>query len=129
VPGAQEALEAFKVAYGSTHGEAHDEPDEFLRCAVRGQTEEDTPLTIPREMDRLNYTAKNAEPAHAELDSLESGPWCEKFPTVAAALGDAWDPVIPFFAFLPEVGRVICAPDAIENTDALPSQGRVDVGV
>ena len=56
------------------------------------------------------YTAVSAEAAQAELDAFEAGPWGQKFPTVAGAWRRAWDRVIPFFAFPPEVRRVIYTP-------------------
>lgn len=64
------------------------------------------------------YTALSAEAALAELDAFESGPWGKKFPTVAAAWRRVWDKVIPFFAFPPEVRRVIYTTNAIESVNA-----------
>jgi len=61
------------------------------------------------------YTAASAEAAAAELDAFEQGPWGGRFPTVAAAWRRAWDRVIPFFAFPPEVRRVIYTTNAIES--------------
>ena len=64
------------------------------------------------------YTAVNAEAAEAELHAFEAGPWGQKFPTVASAWRRAWDKVIPFFAFPPEVRRVIYTTNAIESVNA-----------
>jgi putative transposase len=64
------------------------------------------------------YTATSAEAALAELDAFESGPWGKKFPTVVAAWRRAWDKVTPFFAFPPEVRRVIYTTNAIESVNA-----------
>jgi putative transposase len=64
------------------------------------------------------YTATSAEAAQAELDSFEQGPWGQKFPTVAAAWRRVWDRVIPFFAFPPEVRRVIYTTNAIESVNS-----------
>jgi transposase-like protein len=64
------------------------------------------------------YTAVSAEAALAELDAFEQGPWGVKFPTVVAAWRRAWDRVIPFFAFPPEVRRVIYTTNAIESVNA-----------
>jgi transposase-like protein len=61
------------------------------------------------------YTATSAEAAEAELDAFEQGVWGEKFPTVAASWRRAWQHVIPFFAFPPEVRRVIYTTDDIDN--------------
>mgnify|MGYP002661862572 FL=1 len=64
------------------------------------------------------YTAVSAEAAQAELDAFEAGPWGQKFPTVAGAWRRAWDRVIPFFAFPPEVRRVIYTTNAVESVNA-----------
>jgi len=64
------------------------------------------------------YTAVNAEAAEAALDGFERGAWGQKFPTVVAAWRRAWDRVIPFFAFPPEVRRVIYTTNAIESVNA-----------
>jgi putative transposase len=64
------------------------------------------------------YTAPSAEVAQAELQAFEGSPWGIKFPTVAAAWRRAWDKVIPFFAFPPEVRKVIYTTNAIESVNA-----------
>lgn len=64
------------------------------------------------------YTAVSAEAAQAELDAFEAGPWGQKFPTVVSAWRRAWDKVIPFFAFPPDVRRVIYTTNAIESVNA-----------
>lgn len=64
------------------------------------------------------YRAPSAEAALAELDAFEQGPWGKKFPTVVASWRRAWDRVIPFFAFPPEVRRVIYTTNAIESVNA-----------
>ena len=64
------------------------------------------------------YTAPSAEAALAELDAFEQGDWGRKFPTVVASWRRAWDRVIPFFAFPPEVRRVIYTTNAIESVNA-----------
>jgi transposase-like protein len=64
------------------------------------------------------YTAPSAEAAQAELEAFARGSWGQKFPTVSAAWRNAWDRVIPFFAFPPAVRRVIYTTNAIENVNA-----------
>lgn len=64
------------------------------------------------------YTATSAEAAEAELNAFEAGPWGQKFLTVVGAWRRAWDRVIPFFAFPPEVRRVIYTTNAIESVNA-----------
>jgi len=64
------------------------------------------------------YTAANADAALAELDAFEQGPWGRKFPTVVAAWRRAWSHVIPFFAFPPEIRKVIYTTNALESVNA-----------
>jgi transposase-like protein len=64
------------------------------------------------------YTAATAEAAEAELDAFERGPWGQKFPTVVAAWRRAWSHVIPFFAFPPQIRRVIYTTNAIESINS-----------
>ncbi len=64
------------------------------------------------------YTAPSAETAQAELDAFAEGPWGQKFPPVCAAWRNAWDRVIPFFAFPPAVRKVIYTTNAIENINS-----------
>ena len=64
------------------------------------------------------YTAANAEAALAELDAFEQGTWGQKFPAVVAAWRRAWSHVIPFFAFPPQIRRVIYTTNAIESVNA-----------
>jgi transposase-like protein len=67
---------------------------------------------------RAIYTAPSAEGAEAALDAFERGPWGAKFPTVVAAWRRAWAHVIPFFAFPPEIRRVIYTTNALESVHA-----------
>lgn len=64
------------------------------------------------------YTAVNAEAASGALDEFARGPWGRKFPTVVAAWRRAWTHVIPFFAFPPEVRRLIYTTNALESVHA-----------
>ena len=64
------------------------------------------------------YAAPSAEAALAALDAFEDGEWGRKFPTVVSAWRRAWDRVIPFFAFPPEIRRVIYTTNAIESVNA-----------
>jgi putative transposase len=64
------------------------------------------------------YAAASAEAAAAALDAFEDGEWGRKFPTVVAAWRRAWDQVIPFFTFPPEIRRVIYTTNAIESVNA-----------
>jgi transposase-like protein len=64
------------------------------------------------------YAAASAEAALAALNAFEDSEWGRKFPTVAAAWRRAWDQVIPFFTFPPEIRRVIYTTNAIESINA-----------
>lgn len=64
------------------------------------------------------YTAPHAEAAAAELDAFERGPWGAKFPTIVASWRRVWTHVIPFFAFPPEVRRLIYTTNALESVHA-----------
>ena len=64
------------------------------------------------------YTAPSADAAGAALDDFEGSPWGRKFPTVAAAWRRAWTHVIPFFAFPPEIRRLIYTTNALESVHA-----------
>ena len=61
------------------------------------------------------YTASTAEAAAAALDALERGSWGARLPGVVAAWRRAWPQVIPFFAFPPDVRRVIYTTNVLEN--------------
>jgi putative transposase len=61
------------------------------------------------------YTAPNAEVAAQRLAEFEVGTWGAKFPTIGPSWRRSWEHVIPFFAFAPEVRRVIYTTNAIES--------------
>jgi transposase-like protein len=64
------------------------------------------------------YAAISADAAAEALDEFEAGPWGQKFPTIVASWRRAWDRVIPFFAFPPDVRRIIYTTNAIESVNA-----------
>ena len=64
---------------------------------------------------RAIYTAPSADAAITALDEFERGPWGTRFPTVVASWRRAWAYVIPFFAFPPEIRRVIYTTNALVN--------------
>jgi transposase-like protein len=61
------------------------------------------------------YAAPSADAAQAALDAFEQGPWGRKFPTVVATWRRAWPLVVPFFAFPPDVRRLIYTTNALES--------------
>lgn len=64
------------------------------------------------------YTAANAQVAEVALDAFEQGEWGQKYPTVTNSWRRAWAHVIPFFAFPPEIRKVIYTTNAIESVHA-----------
>src|SRR5436190_1564682 len=67
---------------------------------------------------RTIYTVPGADLALAALDAFERGEWGQRFPTIVAAWRRAWTRVIPFFAFPPEIRRVIYTTNALESVNA-----------
>lgn len=61
------------------------------------------------------YQAPSAELAEAALGAFEQGPWGKQWPPIAQAWRRQWAQVIPFFAYPPEVRRIIYTTNAIES--------------
>ncbi len=61
------------------------------------------------------YQAETAEIAAERLEEFERSPWGEKYPAITAAWRRKWEHVIPFFAFAPEVRKIIYTTNAIES--------------
>ena len=59
------------------------------------------------------YTALDADAAQQELERFDEK-WGARFPVITQAWLNAWEYVIPFLAFPPEVRRVIYTTNAIE---------------
>jgi putative transposase len=59
------------------------------------------------------YTAVDADAAHAALERFDEK-WGARFPVITQAWLNAWEYVIPFLEFPPEVRRVIYTTNAIE---------------
>jgi len=64
---------------------------------------------------RSIYRAASAEAAEAELASFAEGPWGKKYPPIVSAWRRNWDQVIPFFAFAPEIRRIVYTTDEIDK--------------
>lgn len=60
------------------------------------------------------YAAPSEAAAGAALQAFSTGPWGQKYPTITAAWCRAWEHVIPFFAFPPEMRRIVYTTNAIE---------------
>jgi len=61
------------------------------------------------------YQAANADAAEAALSAFEHSPWGVKYPPIAQAWRRQWPQVIPFFAYPPEVRRILYTTNAIES--------------
>jgi putative transposase len=59
------------------------------------------------------YTASDADGAQQQLEAFDEK-WGQRFPVITQAWLNAWEYVIPFLAFPPEVRRVIYTTNAIE---------------
>jgi transposase-like protein len=63
------------------------------------------------------YTAPSAQAASAALDEFADTSLGQRVPTVAASWRRAWPQVIPFFAFPPDIRRLIYTTNALENVN------------
>ena len=61
------------------------------------------------------YAAANEQQAREALAAFAHGPWGGKYPTIVAAWERAWEHVVPFFIFPPDIRRVIYTTNSIEN--------------
>jgi putative transposase len=64
------------------------------------------------------YRAEDAAAAHAALQDFEDGPWGKKFAAITQAWRRNWVHVIPFFAYPPEVRKMIYTTNAIESLNS-----------
>ena len=63
---------------------------------------------------RAIYRAETAEAAAGKLDDFEAA-WGKKYPAIAPAWRRAWNEVVPFFDYSPEIRRMIYTTNAIES--------------
>ena len=64
------------------------------------------------------YVAETAEAARDALEAFDAD-WGRQYPSIAQAWRRAWEEVIPFFAFSPEIRRVIYTTNAIESLNRI----------
>ena len=64
------------------------------------------------------YRADDAQAAAAALQEFEDGPWGKRFAAITAMWRRHWAHVIPFFAYPPEVRKMIYTTNAIESLNA-----------
>lgn len=70
------------------------------------------------------YRAKDATDGEKALSDFEASEWGRKYPALGQSWRRAWNEVVPFFAFHPDVRRLIYTTKAIE---ALNSKLRLAV--
>ena len=61
------------------------------------------------------YQAPTIQAAEAALDEFEAGEFGTKYPGVVRLWRNAWDRVIPFFAFSPAIRKLLYTTNAIES--------------
>lgn len=64
------------------------------------------------------YQAPTVEAAWAALDVFEASPLGRKYPAIAPAWRRQWEQIIPFFAYPPEVRKIIYTTNAIESLNS-----------
>jgi len=67
---------------------------------------------------RTIYTAPDADQAAVALEAFAEGPWGQRYPAIVASWRRAWSHVIPFFAFPPDVRKVLYTTNALERVHA-----------
>jgi putative transposase len=72
---------------------------------------------VARELKTI-YRAADAEAAALALTDFEEGPWGKRFAAITALWRRHWTHVIPFFAYPPEVRKMIYTTNAIESLNA-----------
>src|SRR3954464_12720930 len=71
-----------------------------------------------QEQTELKPLSEFAGPPHQALDAFETGSWGGKYPAIAPAWRRQWQQVVPFFAFPPEVRRIIYTTNALESLNS-----------
>jgi hypothetical protein len=56
------------------------------------------------------YQAESAGAARERLEEFDRGPWGQKYPAIAQSWRRNWERVIPSFAFVPELRKIIYTP-------------------
>ena len=64
------------------------------------------------------YRPRTPRRPSRELEEFDQGPWGRKYPAIAQSWRRNWEQVIPFFAFAPEVRKIIYTTNAIESLNS-----------
>src|SRR3982075_1406388 len=62
--------------------------------------------------------AAAATVARERLEDFDRGPWGQKYPAIAQSWRRNWEQVIPFFAFAPDLRKILYTTNAIESLNA-----------
>jgi len=66
----------------------------------------------------VSRLAHSAARARERLEDFDHGPWGQKYPAIAQSWRRNWEQVIPFFAFAPELRKILYTTNAIESLNA-----------
>ena len=69
---------------------------------------------VAAELKKVNRAA-DAQAAHAALQDFEDGPWGQKLAAITAMWRRNWAHIIPFFAYPPELRKMIYTTDEINK--------------
>src|ERR1700724_2557298 len=64
------------------------------------------------------YQAEAAATARERLEDFDHGPWGQKYPAIAQSWRRNWEQVSPFFAFAPDLRKILYTTNAIESLNA-----------
>ena len=67
---------------------------------------------------RMIYTAASEEAAQAGLETF-AGIWDSRYPQISQSWRDAWERVIPYFAFPPALRRAVYTTNQIESLNSV----------
>ena len=74
-------------------------------------------LRLRRPSSRIIYAAASREEAEAALGRFEDK-WGRRYPMIGASWRAAWERVVPFLDFPPEIRRMIYTTNAIESINS-----------
>ena len=61
------------------------------------------------------YQAPTAELARDRLEEFSAGKWGQKYPVIVASWKRAWEEVIPFYSYPPQIRKLLYTTNAIES--------------
>jgi putative transposase len=64
------------------------------------------------------YQAESAATARERLEDFDRGSWGQKYPAIAHSWRRNWEQVSPFFAFAPDLRKILYTTNAIESLNA-----------